>query len=378
MSIMENFAKTSMKIAYKLPALVIRRQEKTVRKKYYKKYSSNINSINWSQKEIEEISKYWRRYGIKKLDRKGFKYYQSVNGVFEPRYITSMFFDTVVERRLNPYYCSEVFQKKELASYLFSNIDGLYLPKTFLKVTHNHEYVCDDIFISREEAINKCFNLGKIICKPTIGTARGVGIKTVTIKDGIDVVSGKSISEILDEYGNRDVLFQEWVYPSEELKTLYPRSLGTFRVTTYLLNGEVYCGPIALRQSVGDVEIDGVNCKGYTIGVDKETGRLYKTGYFYDEKNQYKMFEHPDTKVKFENYYIGDINKMISVAKKLHSRISDIGIASWDLSFAANGDVVFIEVNLMYEGVDINQIANGKPLFEENSDEMIKYIFSIR
>lgn len=373
-----SLGKRAIQFANKIPSYVVSHNEKAVRKDYYKKNRNVVKSVNWSKEESKILSDYWEHYGFDRIDEKGFMYFKSVSGVFNPKYVTNMIYDTVVERRLNPYHYSMMLQKKELSGFLFSGIDGLYLPKTFLTVTHNHEFICNDAFVDRDEAISRCSNLGKIICKPTIGTSRGVSIKSIVVKDGIDTISKKSFSDILDEYNNMDLLIQEWVYPSDELKKLYPHSLGTFRVTTYLLNGKAYCGPITLRQSVGNTEIDGVNCRGYTIGLNKETGKLLKTGYFYDESNQYKLYEHPDTRIKFEDYYVGNIQKMIDVALKMHSRIPDIGIASWDLSFAQDGDIVFIEVNLLYQGVDINQIANGTPLFEENSDEMLKKIFSIK
>ena len=365
-----------MRYSIKIPSIFDRNFQKKAQLSFLKKIRSVSNSVVWTRQEKNEFNSFWFPYsGHHKIISQHHKYFQSITGVFNPAFISNYLFYTKIEPFFNPYYLSEYFQNKSMAQYLFNGIENLLIPKVFFEISREGCFIFNDTMVAKKYAVNACNNIGTVLIKPSLSTARGVGIKICNIVNGIDTITNKSLSSILDEYNNRDLIVQQWVESSDEMHKLYPFSIGTFRVTTYILNGNIHCGPIALRQSIGKAKIDGMNSKGYIIGVNRDSGTLYEHGYFYDDLNPYSLYEHPDTKIPFKDYYVGDVEKMISVAKHLHTRIPDLGIASWDLAFGKNGNIVLIELNLHYQGIDINQIATATPIFENHTKELLDIVF---
>ena len=195
----------------------------------------------------------------------------------------------------------------------------------------------------------------------------------LNLANGKDVESGKDIEQILNKY-KKNYIIQQIVKNSRVLNDLYLNSLNTFRIITYIVNGKINTAPVSLRIGAGDNKIDNIHKGGLVVGVNFD-GTLkkyaYQLGY---GDNSVKFAEHPDTGVIFENYYVGDIQKMISAAVKLHEITPQLGIISWDLTFDENNNVVLIEANCKEQSVWFPQIVNECSLFGEDTQYMINKI----
>lgn len=141
-------------------------------------------------------------------------------------------------------------------------------------------------------------------------------------------------------------------------------------VMTYVWNEEVKCCPIILRIGQGRKNVDNAHAGGMFIGV-KENGQLCREAY---TEFQTRYLEHPDTKIKFEEYYIPQIKKIEEAAKKLHSKILQVGIISWDLTLDENENVVMIEANIRNGSIWLIQMAHGCGIFREDTAEILRFI----
>lgn len=106
------------------------------------------------------------------------------------------------------------------------------------------------------------------------------------------------------------------------------------------------------------------------IGI-KESGNLCREAYTEFQK---RYLEHPDTKIKFEGYCIPQIKKIEEAAKKLHSKILQVGIISWDLTLDKDENVVMIEANIRGGGIWVIQMAHGCGVFGDDTAEILKFI----
>ena len=151
---------------------------------------------------------------------------------------------------------------------------------------------------------------------------------------------------------------------------LYAGAVNTFRVITYLWNGEVFHVPLALRIGQGGSYLDNAHAGGMFIGVN-DLGELNDEG-FTEFGKRYK--EHPDTHAVFKGYKLSFVPELIKTAKKLHLNAPQLGIISWDLTVDQNGEFVLIEANTRGQSVWFPQMANGTGAFGRNTEEILRYI----
>lgn len=134
---------------------------------------------------------------------------------------------------------------------------------------------------------------------------------------------------------------QECITQNKNLSILYASSGNTFRVITYIWNGEVFHVPLALRIEQGGSYLDNVHARGIFIGVN-DLGKLYEDA-FTEFGKRFK--EYPDTHTVFKGYnlsFVPDLNKIV---RKLHLNAQQLGIISWDLTIDQKGEFVLIEAN---------------------------------
>ena len=140
---------------------------------------------------------------------------------------------------------------------------------------------------------------------------------------------------------------------------LYSEAVNTFRVITYLWDGEVFHVPLALRIGQGGSYLDNAHAGGMFIGVN-DLGELNDEA-FTEFGKRYK--EHPDTHTVFKGYKLNFVPELIKTAKKLHLNAPQLGIISWDLTVDQNGVFVLIEANTRGQSIWFPQMANGLGMY---------------
>ena len=120
----------------------------------------------------------------------------------------------------------------------------------------------------------------------------------------------------------------------------------------------------------GNKEVDNIHAGGLFIGVGDD-GKL-KEKAFTEYQNIYE--KHPDTNVKFKDYKISGIDKMIEIAYKCHGRTPHIKLISWDFTIDKNNRITLIEVNLNSQSIWFPQMANGQSAFGDNTEYMLNLL----
>lgn len=204
------------------------------------------------------------------------------------------------------------------------------------------------------------------IIKPVQDTSSGVGVEKIK--------GAESIKNNLQEKAKKKgtYIVQECIAQNEQLAVLYAGAVNTFRVITYLWNGEVFHVPLALRIGQGGSYLDNAHAGGMFIGVN-DSGELNDEA-FTEFGKRYK--EHPDTHAVFEGYKLSFVPELIKTAKKLHLNAPQLGIISWDLTVDQNGEFVLIEANTRGQGIWISQMAHGCGPFGKNTEDILRYVAS--
>lgn len=329
--------------------------------------------VKWSNQQKVEFNKFWKNNYGQKIDSRGHKLYEGINGVFHKNYFPDYLFATKLEPKLNNYIYARLYGDKSLTELLYSKSSKLKMPQTYLVKSSGIWYDAKRKILDSVEVKNSLYNLGAAIIKPTVGGNSGKGIIFCNFVDGIDLNKETSIDTLINSDYN-DFIIQEKLVQHSSFSMLYPSSINTIRIITYIANEKVYHADICLRMGTGGIKVDNIHAGGIGIGISN-SGILneyaYKLGY---SDSKIKMDKHPDTEIIFGNYKLEGINGIIETALDLHGLTPHMGIISWDFMVDKEGDSILIEANYMGQAIWFTQIVHGKPFFGENTEYMINLI----
>lgn len=330
-------------------------------------------NINWSKEQKNLFEKFWRKNYGKVINSKGHKLYQSINGVFDESYFPDFLFSTKLEPFLNNYIYARIYSDKSLTELLYSKSEKLIIPKTFLVKISGIWYDSQRNILNNDSVKKILHNSGKSIVKPTIGGNSGKGIIFCNFIDGVDHNGDTTIEFLLDSsYSN--FIMQEIMIQHSSFNKLYPHSINTIRIITYIAAAEIHHADLCLRLGTGGAKMDNIHAGGIVVGLSDEGILMrdaYKLGY---SDTKITMQSHPDTNIVFEGYVLDGVDEIISTAKELHGLTPHIGIVSWDFMVNKGGKPVLIEANYMGQSIWFPQIVHAKPIFGKHTEYMINLI----
>ena len=154
------------------------------------------------------------------------------------------------------------------------------------------------------------------------------------------------------------------------MEKLYPHSINTLRVITYIVGDRVEHAPITLSMGRSGNHVDNIQAGGVSVAVTDQ-GFLNSEG-FTHYKEVYNS--HPDTGTVFENYKLPEIKKLINTAKSMHEKTPHMRMISWDFTLDEKDRIVLLEFNLSGQSVWFPQMVSGKAVFGKNTEKMIQLI----
>jgi len=330
----------------------------------------------------EDVKKFYTKNHIK-----GSKYVQNVwnknkywdfflqslpHSIQSKYYVPRDYYAIEIEPKFNNNIFSDFINEKNYYNKLFSGFD-IILPKTYLHCINN-TFLNEDYF--KIENIKEI--LDKIDCDIiTKGSTGGSGenIFKFTKSNGWHVDnSGKKLDILkLSEFYKGNFLVQECISQHEDIAKFHPGTLNTIRALTYrsIKSNEIHVISAMLRIGQGQSVVDNISAGGIAVGINiKENGKFNKYGF---DKYGNHWFQHPETGIQFEGssvpYFKIIVKQLINLGYFLgHNRI--IG---WDVSVDRNGKMILIEPNIGI-GTWMSQIADGRPLFGEFSEEVYDFM----
>ena len=201
---------------------------------------------------------------------------------------------------MNPMDYRYVLDDKLLLSLFCTGIDNIRTPHAYCILSDG---ICFDERKNIIDLQSTNVNWGKtdVIIKPAQDTSSGVGIEMVKGKEAI-------ITNLREKTKKKGAyLVQERIVQHDQLSKLYPESVNTFRVITYIWNGKVFHMPLALRLGQGGSYLDNAHAGGMFIGVNN-IGELNDVA-FTEFGDRY--LEHPDTHISFKGYVLDFVPELI-------------------------------------------------------------------
>ncbi len=290
-------------------------------------------------------------------------YYASQNGIMSPKYIPNNIYYTKIDQYFNDRKLGWGFNDKNYYGKIFA---GILQPKVLVRkikgLLLNEEYQ----LLTVEDALRLIQNETEVICKPTLETGSGRGIRFWRTASSID-----EISTFLNNPEEADYIVQAIVKQHAELNKVHSSSLNTIRICSLLMSDGVHILSSVLRMGQGGSRVDNATAGGISVGI-KSGGRLdkYAYGYYSGEK----FDRHPQGLV-FEGFKVPSFDKAIELVKKVHPYTAHFRLVSWDIAIDEDGNALLIEANMRNGGINFHQFSNG-PLFGDLTERVLEEVFS--
>lgn len=321
-------------------------------------YDKLTNKEELTKEQEGEIQEYYTSLLGHPIPLDWHRYFYARTGVFSEKYMPTSLYRTELMGRLNDYTLKKAYTDKNISDLILPMAPQ---PKMILKNMNGYYYV-EGKSVSKEEAIERCSSLGKVIIKPST-LSRGRGVQILNLKNGINEKDGESIAKLFDGY-KKDFVIEEVVTQHERMAALNPSSVNTIRILTYRNKMGVKAIYTVIRIGRKDQTIDNESAGGISARINPD-GRLAKYAFGAPGVDH---VEYTDSGVKLENYEIPHFDDAVDLAKQLHLYLPFFNIVGWDMAITPDGSPIMIEFNV---NPDLSQSANG-PAFGNYTEEIIK------
>jgi hypothetical protein len=310
--------------------------------------------------EKAQIKSYW---GIVPASYREYGVYKHYNG-FDVRFMPMSIYLPLITRRLNDYSYSEILEHKSLFGYLAKGV--VRFPKCYVR-TVNREYYSDDMQqISRENAIEICLNIDRLVIKDSLGGSGGHGIEILKL-EGSPIEERRQKLQQAIAKRETDFVIQEYLEESEELKRFNPSSVNTIRVQSLYLNGKWSAVTVVLRYGGDGAEVDNVCSGGVAVGVHPD-GSLYEFGYGFGAEQITRKGD-----IVFKNTKLSFIPALLKHIEEAHKyQFPIVKYIGWDMIIDKNNNPICIEINSCQNG-HINFQLSAGPTFGDRTQEVIDY-----
>ena len=346
-----------------------RAKQNEIRKFKNSKRKEIYSKIKFSKKRENKINNYFKTNYGRKIPLTWHRHYTAYTGKFDLKYFPELLYIPEFEHYMNYNTgLASVLEDKNLLE-IFADYANVKMPKKILSCQEGLFRDANESILTLKEAEKYVSNIGECFIKPSIGTCSGIGCQVLNLIEGNDLKTNRSIKEILDDIGLNFVL-QERIICSESIRKIYDKSVNTFRIMTYRWKDEIIVCPVVMRIGQKESFLDNAHAGGMFIAVDND-GKLHEKA-FTEFKEEF--IQHPDTKLKFKDYRINSLDKVIDKVKRMHYLIPTIGVINWDMTINENEDPVLIEANINGGGIWIFQMAHGCGVFGENTTEILQWL----
>lgn len=321
-------------------------------KKIYK-YEQNSRKCSVSlmpKDKFNELKNFWKKYD---KHYKGYEHvrYYTVKGEVNKLYIPNSYYYSKVDYFYNNWPILKKLDNKCLYEVLFPNVKH---PESLAKRINNNWYVNNKL-CSLEQVKEVLNNVDEFVVKVATESSAGNGVRFF-----------KEPNKEFEDFINieKDLIIQKTLKQSPTMSKLNKSSINTIRVLTFCTKEGYKCLSTVVRFGLAGQRKDNAgNGGGLVVGVE-DNGQLKK--YLYNIKKYERYEVNPNggdhTEIIIPHY--DDIKKK---AIELHSKFNHSRLISWDFALDESDEIVLIEANLYYGGIEIHQYCNG-PVFKTEEE----------
>lgn len=158
-----------------------------------------------------------------------------------------------------------------------------------------------------------------------------------------------------------DYVVQPVVRQHARLDEVYPGSVNTLRVVTYI-DGMSHVHVLCVKLKVGanGTRVDNNEPFGRFMYIDPD-GRVITDTYIASTLET--EVKHPNTGFVYKDLQVPSVSEAMALCREAHSRYPYVGIVGWDVYIDKKGAPGIIEWNTLYPGMWLHEAFIG-PLFD--------------
>lgn len=319
---------------------------------------AKINASKLTAAQEKEIQDFYSPILGREIPTDYHRYFTARLGQYSKLYVPTSEYKTNIVGRLNIYTLKRAYTDKNMLDVMLPNATH---PHMYLKNINGYYYF-EGKPVSKEDAVNLCGNLGRVLVKPSLDS-RGSGVQIINIQNGADAITGEKVSDMFNRY-DRDFLIEEVICQHDGMAALNPTSLNTIRVLSYRNGMDVKVVYTVIRIGRKGKTIDNESAGGISARINPD-GKLARYAYGAPGDDN---IEFTDSGVKLDGYEIPSFGKVVSFVKEHHMYMPWFDLIGWDIAINKEGKPVVIEFNIT---PDLSQSANG-PAFGEYTEIILK------
>lgn len=236
------------------------------------------------------------------------------------------------------------------------NMGKMFFYKGTKKIVHSNA----DLKVFLKDLLNSQ-NQNKIFVK-TLSDYGGKGVFMIDVENlnqQVDMMGGKILKSA--------AIFQEAITQHPEVSKIYPNSVNTLRIDTYIDNNrESHAFSVTMRIGAKGSNIDNISSGGFFVPINQETYRLTKHGFQAMIFGGEKYETHPDTQFVFEGFDVPYAKEAKELCIELSNCIPN-KLVGWDIAITNTGPLVIEGNNQPY--ILMGEMGYGgyakHPLFKE-------------
>lgn len=327
-----------------------------------KQYNHLSDKKKLTKEQKKEIQEFYKSIIGREITLYSHQYFYSRTGVFSKEYVPKSFYEAELVPRANKLSYRDAYADKNMTDVFLPNVKH---PHTILKRINGYFYF-ENKPVSKQEAVGLCQNLSFAIIKPVLGHS-GSGIQGLEVKNGMTNISGWTIEQLFDHYGN-NFQIQERLKQHEKMNLLNDTSVNTIRIVTYRSGMEVLLIYSVVRIGKKGSVVDN-QCAGGISTVIGEDGKLGGTafgGFTADGVAK------TDSGVVLDGFEIPSYHQAVETVKRLHFQLPFFNLIGWDVAIDEEGAPVVIEWNAC---PGLSQSAFG-PGFGKYTERILRELWS--
>lgn len=343
---------------------------------YNKNYRYFFKKQGFRNSHVEGEDQYlskWRvlQRNITPLQYRFFFNYAGVNPNIVPEEVSH----NIIEPILNPIRYRFYYEDKNIYDKLFPKE---YTAQTILRRMGGFYY--DEYYNKINDLMDEDLNFNsikrdKIIIKPTVDSASGVGVLLFQ-RDG-DVFKQSSGDKILsvrflESFYGCDFIIQECLRQSDFMSMFNATSVNTIRMLVYrsVIDDSIHIINAVIRMGGKGAFVDNAHAGGVFIGLSSE-GKLgkYICSCDGDRANSHNGIDFINSDFHVPNYH-----RAKEFAIEVASCVTHHRCLAMDIMIDQKGDPRLIEFNISGLSTWLYQFA-GTPAFGKYTDEIIEYCY---
>jgi len=182
-------------------------------------------------------------------------------------------------------------------------------------------------------------NFEKIVAKQPLSSA-GEGVKIINtelINADLLIAGQESTSYLADLYQKGYTLFESFIEQHKDLKQIYPGSINTIRIITFVnKQKELEIWGTLLRLGL-DKSVDNFAAGGLSANIDINSGVINSLARIKDPFHKTAYNKHPVTDVKITGSKIPYWDEIIKMVKKAALEVPEVKTVGWDIAITPSG-----------------------------------------